>query len=356
MNRATVKKLCALNTRFYATNAASFSQTRNAPWDGWRRCLDACDFALVGSDEAVAPGVASKGVLADSLPKNRSSRAISVLDIACGNLRFEAFLEREHPAIDWRFFAIDNCEPLVDSSDVAIAQKVNFTCEDIISNMLDGLPAVEPANTPAFARAFPFNLVVSFGFMHHIPGFDLRVRFLKEALSYTKPGGHLAVSFWQFLNDDARREKAQRTHAEALEFFSGELSEELLLHEVESSQDVDTLDSHEGRECHAPIRDKVASRERSADEDLAPHACAGETLPQQGIRDHLVLRPDDLEAGDYLLGWKNLPGQYRYCHHFSDEEIERIIAKLVPHANAIASFTADGKTGSLNRYVIFERC
>lgn len=260
MDQATAKKLCALNTRFYAANAASFSKTRTAPWDGWRRCLDVCGF---------------------------TSRTVSVLDIACGNLRFETFLEREHPTIDWRFFAVDNCEPLVDSSDAAIAENVNFTCEDIIANMLEGLPAFEPANTPAFARSFPFDLVVSFGFMHHIPGFDLRVRLLKEALSYVKPGGHLAVSFWQFLNDEARREKVQRTHAEAL--------------------------------------------------------------------DRLVLRPDDLEPGDYLIGWKNLPGQYRYCHHFSDAEIDRIIAELAPHASVVASFLADGKTGDLNRYIVFRR-
>ena len=329
MDQTTAKKLCALNTRFYAANAASFSQTRNVPWDGWRRCLDACDFALEGSDKTTASGAASESVPADSVPQNRSSRAISVLDIACGNLRFETFLEREYSAIDWRFFAIDNCEPLVDSGEASVAEKVNFTCEDIIGNMLDGLPAVEPANTSAFARAFPFDLVVSFGFMHHIPGVDLRVRFLKEALSYVKPGGHLAVSFWQFLNDDARREKAQRTHAEALEFFSGELAEELLLHEVEQE---------EGFALH-----QVEQARETA-------ACqGGET------REHLVLRPDDLEAGDYLLGWKNEPGQYRYCHHFSDEEIDRFIAKLAPHASVAASFTADGKTGNLNRYVVFRR-
>lgn len=291
MDQATARKLCALNTRFYATNAASFSQTRNAPWEGWRRCMVACGFG--GPDEAMPDqptnDQSADRVAVSHLAGSRSS-ACSVLDIACGNLRFEAFLEREYPAIDWQLFAIDNCEPLVDASDAALAKKVNFTCEDIISNMLEDLPAIEPANAPAtetapaLAQSIPFDLAVSFGFMHHIPGFDLRVRFLKEALSYVKPGGHLVVSFWQFLNDDAKRAKVEQTHAEALEFFSGEL-----------------------------------------------------------------------EAGDYLLGWKNLPGQYRYCHHFADEEIDQLVAALASQVTLIDSFSADGKTKNLNRYVVLRR-
>lgn len=318
MDRTTAKKLCALNTRFYAANAASFSRTRTAPWDGWRRCLDACGFAPEGAGETAVSCAASECSSVVSSQQDRSRHIASVLDIACGNLRFETFLDSEYPAIDWRFFAVDNCEPLVDSSDAAIAENVNFTCEDIITNMLEELPAAEPVNTPAFARSFPFDLVVSFGFMHHIPRFDLRVRFLKEALSYVKPGGHLAVSFWQFLNDETRREKAQRTHAEALEFFSGELAEELLLRAAERTGEAAAYQASDAYE-------------------------------------HLVLRPDDLEVGDYLLGWKNEPGQYRYCHHFSDAEIDRIIAELVPHASVVASFSADGKTGDLNRYVVLRR-
>lgn len=330
MDRTTAKKLCALNTRFYAANAASFSRTRTAPWDGWRRCLDACGFAPEGAGETAVSSTAPECSSVVSSQYDRSRHIASVLDIACGNLRFETFLDSEYPAIDWRFFAIDNCEPLVDSSEAAIAEKVNFTCEDIITNMLEGLLAIEPTNTSAFVRSFPFDLVVTFGFMHHIPGFDLRVRFLREALSYVKPGGHLAVSFWQFLNDEARCEKAQRTHAEALEFFSGELAGELLLRAAEQA---------EGSTLHRTEQTGEAAVYQAGD-----------------AYEHLVLRPEDLEVGDYLLGWKSLPGQYRYCHHFSDAEIDRLIAELAPHASAVASFVADGKTGDLNRYVVFCRC
>lgn len=245
----------------------------------------------------------------------------SVLDIACGNLRFEAFLANTYPNIDWSFFAVDNCEPLVASGQEDIAKKVHFTCEDIVSNLLEGLPAAEPANIPALAAATPFDLVVSFGFLHHIPSFDLRRQFLLEALSQVKPGGYLVVSFWQFLNDPAKRAKIEQTHAEALAFFGS---------------DAETRENDRG------VLDPGAGSSSSGNPNLScpkqPEFFAG-----------------SLEPNDYFLGWKNEPDNYRYCHHFSNEEIDRIITALAPHATVVESFSADGKPGNLNRYVVFKR-
>lgn len=307
MTRATVRALCQLNTEFYERNAASFSQTRTAPWEGWRRCMAACGF-----DD-------SDGAALDQ-PANAQT-ADSVLDIACGNLRFEAFLANTYPHIDWSFFAVDNCEPLVASGQEDIAKKVHFTCEDIVSNLLEGLPAAEPANIPALAAATPFDLVVSFGFLHHIPSFDLRQRFLLEALSQVKPGGYLVVSFWQFLNDPAKRAKIEQTHAEALAFFAG------------------------CAETHTNDRDAL---DRGAGSSSSSNLNPSDLKPP-------VFFADSLEPNDYFLGWKNEPDNYRYCHHFSNEEIDRIITALAPHATVVESFSADGKPGNLNRYVVFKR-
>ena len=306
MTCATVRALCQLNTEFYERNAASFSQTRAAPWEGWRRCMAACGFD--DSDEALGQSMDTQ--IADS-----------VLDIACGNLRFEAFLANAYPHIDWSFFAVDNCEPLVASGQEDIAKKVHFTCEDIVSNLLEGLPAAEPANIPALAAATPFDLVVSFGFLHHIPSFDLRRQFLLEALSQVKPGGYLVVSFWQFLNDPAKRAKIEQTHAEALAFFAGCAETR--------TNDREALDRGVG----------------SSSSDNPNPSCLKPPAFFAG----------SLEPNDYFLGWKNEPGNYRYCHHFSNEEIDRIITALAPHATVIESFSADGKPGNLNRYVVFKR-
>lgn len=307
MTCATVRALCQLNTEFYERNAASFSQTRAAPWEGWRRCMAACGFD--DSDEAAL-----------GQPENAQT-ADSVLDIACGNLRFEAFLANAYPHIDWSFFAVDNCEPLVASGQEDIAKKVHFTCEDIVSNLLEGLPAAEPANIPALAASTPFDLVVSFGFLHHIPSFDLRQRFLLEALSQVKPGGYLVVSFWQFLNDPAKKAKIEQTHVEALAFFAGCAETR--------TNDREALDRGVG----------------SSSSDNPNPSCLKPPAFFAG----------SLEPNDYFLGWKNEPGNYRYCHHFSNEEIDRIIAALAPHATVVESFSADGKPGNLNRYVVFKR-
>lgn len=307
MNRETARALCQLNTEFYERNAASFSQTRTAPWEGWRRCMTACGFD--GLDEAVLDQPMDAQI------------AGSVLDIACGNLRFEAFLANAYPHIDWSFFAVDNCEPLVVSGQENIAKNVHFTCEDIVINLLDGLPAAEPANVPALAAAAPFDLAVSFGFLHHIPSFDLRRQFLLEALNQVKPGGHLVVSFWQFLNDSAKRAKIEQTHAEALAFFESDAETR--------ANDRDALD-------------RGAGSPSSGNPDLS---CPKLTAFFAG----------SLEPNDYFLGWKNESGNYRYCHHFSNEEIDRIIAALAPHATVVESFSADGKPGNLNCYVVFKR-
>lgn len=368
MSRAAVRALCQLNTEFYERNAASFSQTRTVPWEGWRRCMAACGFD--GLDEAVLDqpvngqaadqaadadaqafgdqadeqateshsihdqtpvsqpidGPSAEGAAACSqaavmgLSVSRSLTR-SVLDIACGNLRFEAFLANTYPHIDWSFFAVDNCEPLVASGQEDVAKKVHFTCEDIVSNLLDGLPAAEPANVPALAAATPFDLVVSFGFLHHIPSFDLRQQFLLEALSQVKPGGYLVVSFWQFLNAPAKRAKIEQTHAEALAFF---------------------VSCAETRANDRDALDRGAGSSSSGNPDLS---CPKLTAFFAG----------SLEPNDYFLGWKNEPSNYRYCHHFSNEEIDRIITALAPHATVVESFSADGKPGNLNRYVVFKR-
>lgn len=307
MSRAAVRALCQLNTEFYERNAASFSQTRTAPWEGWRRCMAACGF---DDSDGAALDQPVDAQIADS-----------VLDIACGNLRFEAFLANTYPHIDWSFFAVDNCEPLVASGQEDVAKKVHFTCEDIVSNLLDGLPAAEPANIPALAAATPFDLVVSFGFLHHIPSFDLRQQFLLEALSQVKPGGYLVVSFWQFLNDPAKRAKIEQTHAEALAFFASCAETR--------ANDRDALDRGAGSSSSSNLNPS----------DLKPP----------------VFFADSLEPNDYFLGWKNKPSNYRYCHHFSNEEIDRIITALAPHATVVESFSADGKPGNLNRYVVFKR-
>ena len=62
-----------------------------------------------------------------------------------------------------------------------------------------------------------------------------------------------------------------------------------------------------------------------------------------------------LDEGDYLLGWQNRPHAYRYCHTFSDEEVARLVCTVGDRAQLVSRFEADGRTGTLNSYLVFRR-
>ena len=94
LDATTIDFLRQVNNNFYARCAPSFSASRNAPWVGWRSCLEAvqdcgvvrlCDGPDMHLyDRATAqPGAIRKGA------------SVRVLDVACGNMRFAAFLREE---------------------------------------------------------------------------------------------------------------------------------------------------------------------------------------------------------------------------------------------------------------------
>lgn len=60
-----------------------------------------------------------------------------------------------------------------------------------------------------------------------------------------------------------------------------------------------------------------------------------------------------LPEGDYLLGWQGDTEAFRFCHHFTEDEIDALSASLVDSAIEVARFSADGKSGMLNRYVVW---
>ena len=248
MDMQTAKILCELNTRFYRENAESFSETRVAPWPGWRRCLEL--------------------VRADGLP----DRPLRVLDLACGNLRFESYLTQE---VSFEAYAVDNCEDLVPEM-----RQVRFSNFDIVSALLDGKDPL-PSQLHDVPAA---DLSVCFGFMHHVPMRSLRERVLQGLVGQTASGGFVCVSFWAFMNNAQLATKALETHAQG-----------------------------------------------AADLDIS-----------------------DFDEGDYLLGWKNKPGVYRYCHHFSEGEIDALAASVTDKADVVARFLSDGRTGDMNSYLVLK--
>ena len=70
---------------------------------------------------------------------------------------------------------------------------------------------------------------------------------------------------------------------------------------------------------------------------------------------------NDFEKGDYLLDWDK-SGLPRYCHNFSDEEVDKLVGEFklagalkLASLEVVSDFNADGKEGNLNRYVIFKK-
>ena len=195
MDETTARTLCAMTTRLYAHEANSFSETRQRPWAGWEAVL-----AAAGLQRAGAP------------------QRLRVLDVACGNMRFARFLSEALPETRLDMHALDNCPELVACADTLPATcAVTFQRIDIIEALLAGDGMLQACVSHAAAvqpeQAAPdggspnsgvrFDLVVCFGFMHHVPGAALRTRLLAELAALLAPGGHLAVALWQF-GDDAR--------------------------------------------------------------------------------------------------------------------------------------------------------
>ena len=249
-------RLCALTGEFYRANAESFSQTRQSPWQGWVRLLEVMD------------------------ARAAERELLRMLDVACGNLRFERYLADALPGRMLSGWAVDNCEPLVEAgerSEFGPLSRIAFQNLDVIER-LSGGRLWESLEAPDASR----DLAVSFGFMHHVPLECWRAELLRALVAKVRPGGFVAVSFWRFLNSDKLARKAQETTIRA--------------------------------------------------------------------RAELVI--PELPPNDYLLGWQDTQGLYRYCHHFDELEIERLLAAVADSAELVSRFEADGKTGNLNEYVV----
>ena len=91
MDPLFAQELCELNNRFYCTWANSFSDTRHNTWPGWNRCLK------------------ESGLTDRPLPLLEQ---LHLLDVACGNLRFERHLARSIPNAIIEVLALDACDQL----------------------------------------------------------------------------------------------------------------------------------------------------------------------------------------------------------------------------------------------------
>lgn len=276
MDTKFAQTLCQLNNDFYRDQAVSFSDTRHAKWPGWERCLKAVSSVFLDQSNSV------------------------VLDVACGNLRFEKFLASQLLERHIQVWALDSCDELLpqtcagtlvekvnaDGADTPDATDVHLQINYLHCDVMEAI-----GSSKAFTYGIPqADISVSFGFMHHVPLPEWRVQLLNSLIEATKPGGFVCVSFWEFLADEGLAAKAYKTHERAL----------------------------------------------------------AELGPVWGFSSA------DFNDGDFLLGWRNTPGAYRYCHSFSTFEVDALIATVSQRAECVARFRADGRTETLNEYIVLQ--
>lgn len=261
MDPLFAQELCELNNRFYRTWANSFSDTRHNTWPGWNRCLEKSGLAI---------------------HLHSLQEQFHLLDVACGNLRFEKHLAHFAPNAAIKVQALDACDELAQNGvQLPSNVSVSFTHCDVMKELQSGTLA-DVLRFDAQA-----DLSVSFGFLHHIPLPEWRATFLQALIRATKPGGFAFVSLWRFLTDEGLASKAK-------------------------------------------------------------------AITASGIAE-LGYAKEQFDKGDCLLGWKKETGAYRYCHSFSDEEIGALASAVTNEGRLKARFQADGRTGTLNEYLVFQR-
>lgn len=257
MDKETAVYLNTLNTRFYASVHESFSATRSSSWPGW-----------------------SHSELHIRSLSTGSTSPLQVLDLACGNMRFEKFLNLV-PSFAYEAHCVDNCRVLADPG-----FSCHYTDCDIVASLLERDGALEER----ILTVETYDLVACFGFFHHLPGNENRQQLLSLILKALKPGGIALVSLWRFMDNQRLRSKA-----------------------------------------------------------LQSHAAFTKILAKEGFRQ------DQLEEGDFFLAWQSREDVCRYCHHFSEAEIEQLVDGIKGFANVLERYREDGKDHRSNEYLVLQR-
>jgi len=177
MNRQLILQLNQLNQQFYRTTAKAFDQTRQNPWIGW---------------EELQPWI-------DQI--THQDRAVSALDLGCGNGRWQRFLLDRWPHQTWQLTGVDNSSDLLtraaDQTPVTSPSKATWQYLDLVQTWLE----TEPADLSSLIRT-PFDqtydVITLFGVWHHLPGQKLRQDWLTKLATQLKPHGLLIFTYWQF--------------------------------------------------------------------------------------------------------------------------------------------------------------
>jgi SAM-dependent methyltransferase len=167
VNRETVSALDRINREFYARHAEEFLATRASPWPGWDRLL---------------PHLENTG---------RAAHAPIILDVGCGNGRLGSWL-RAHLKRDHRYLGLDRS--------LALLARASRPRRCVLADVV-----VSGGRLPVGEAAC--DAVLALAFLHHIPAFALRRTLIEDLVRVLRPGGVLALSFWQFAAEERLRRR-----------------------------------------------------------------------------------------------------------------------------------------------------
>jgi len=171
VNANIARRLLELNRRFYTEYGRDFSATRGRLQTGVLRAIE-----TMRGDEAI-------------------------LDLGCGNGELARTLSRRgHHGL---YLGVDFSLPLLNEAErKAFDFPVQFMRADLTSGDWNEVTAAAAGNNP-------YDIVFSFAVLHHIPGVELRLNFVRNVHELLKPDGLFVHSNWQFLNSEKLKARIQ---------------------------------------------------------------------------------------------------------------------------------------------------
>ncbi|MGD8731394.1 MAG: class I SAM-dependent methyltransferase [Anaerolineales bacterium] len=173
MEPIVLQKIRSINREFYQTFADSFAETRGRLQAGVQRLMP----MLLRSE--------------------------CILDLGCGNGELAATLADQH--FKGRYLGIDLSEQMLVIARDALAGHQNY----VFTRAEIGVDELESTIRSTVAAQFhpPYDLLVAFSALHHIPGSDMRQALVRELHKLTRKEAKLSISVWNFLDSDRLRER-----------------------------------------------------------------------------------------------------------------------------------------------------
>lgn len=188
MEPQTRDALLTLNRRFYEQVAPHFDATRQ----GWTPGLS-----------AILPYFRAFG-----------KEKVAILDVGCGNGRFARLLAQEGLPVSYT--GVDGNESLLQFARGSTANLPGVDSHFIRADLADpgwtealavgrDTERESPTVSTGSGENITFDVVLCTATVQHMPGYPLRLRFIRDLCSLS--AGYVILSFWQFLSSERFRAK-----------------------------------------------------------------------------------------------------------------------------------------------------